>query len=367
MAEAKQRDVYDDLLDYYLAQRQAVPNLKESKELVKVRFTEEEARVAMNLPSWYKGGLTSKEVAQNMGADAEEIEELLDRKAREGVFFARENRDTGEVTYALFDFGRLAAMYEPGRTDELFLKVKELREKLWKGGQKHNTFAPSGYPNTRVIPYQKGIAEGEEITPTDTVDFTVNQARTIAIAGCPCRVVDQRCDFEVMNCVHFDDMADYFVKYQNGRYISKEECKELIEKNVQDGLITTLANYQSLLYGYCLCDPCCCVIMRPLLEDNNYHSLEKSNYRPRFDLDNCTRCQKCLKACPVDAIAKQPAPWGKPKKEDTMFLFEDRCVGCGVCVAQCEFDALALYRVDDKVPEKTPVDAIKRHVAERMI
>ena len=168
-------------------------------------------------------------------------------------------------------------------------------------------------------------------------------------------------------------MADYFFKYQNGRYITQEECKGLIEENVQNGLITTLSNYNSLeprqlaQYGFCLCDPCCCVIMRPLLEENNYHAVEKSNFRPRFDLDNCTRCQKCLKACPVDAIAKMPAPWGQPKKEDTMFLFEDRCVGCGVCVAQCEFDALKLYRMDNKVPEQTMADAAMRHVKERMI
>ena len=50
-----------------------------------------------------------------------------------------------------------------------------------------------------------------------------------------------------------------------------------------------------------------------------------------------------------------------------MFLFEDRCIGCGVCVAQCEFGALKLYRISDKVPEKTPGDAVMRHAAERMI
>jgi ferredoxin len=69
----------------------------------------------------------------------------------------------------------------------------------------------------------------------------------------------------------------------------------------------------------------------------------------------------------VGAIGKLPAAWGKPKKEDKMFLLQDRCIGCGVCVAQCEFEALKLYRVDDNVPEKTPRDAVKRHVAERMI
>ena len=60
MPKGKTRDVYDDLLDYYLALRQPVPNLKEAKEIVKLRFTEEEARVALNLPGWLKGGLTSK-------------------------------------------------------------------------------------------------------------------------------------------------------------------------------------------------------------------------------------------------------------------------------------------------------------------
>ena len=251
MPSTKVNDVYDDLLKYYISQGQPISNLKESKELVKVRFSEEEARAAMQLPSWYKpGGITSKEVAEKLGADAVEMEELLDRKANEGAIYARENKETEEVLYSLWDFGRLSSMYQPGRTDDLFLKVKELREKLWKGGVVHRNFSPSGYPRARVIPYHKGIAEGEEITPTDTVEFTLDQARSIAIAGCPCRVLDQRCDFEVMTCVQFNDMADYFVNYQGGSYISKEECKELIEKNVEDGLVATLSNYQSIGYGF---------------------------------------------------------------------------------------------------------------------
>ena len=69
----------------------------------------------------------------------------------------------------------------------------------------------------------------------------------------------------------------------------------------------------------------------------------------------------------MQAIAKYPAPWGKPKKEDKMILLHDRCICRGVCVGQCEFDALKLYRVDDKVPELTALDAIKRHTSERML
>lgn len=226
-----------------------------------------------------------------------------------------------------------------------------------------------------------------ELTPTASLDEDDNYCDgcRLCLATCASGLMDpenkttvtlgdrifsyaaRRCDKEVMTCIHFDDMADYFVQYQNGRYLSQEECKNLIEENVRGGLVTTLANYQDIFYGYCLCDPCCCVLLRPLVEENNYHSIERSNFRPRFDFAKCTRCQKCRAACPVRAIGKLPAAWGKPKKEDKMFLFEDRCIGCGVCVAQCEFDALKLYRVDDKAPEKTPRDAVMRHVAERMI
>jgi hypothetical protein len=123
MAKSKPKDIYDELLEYYVSQRQSVLNLKEAKELVQVRFTQEEARVAMNLPSWYRGGVTSAELAEKTGADAAEMEELLDRKAREGCFFAREDKETGEVRYSLWDFGRLSAMYDPTRTDDEFMKV----------------------------------------------------------------------------------------------------------------------------------------------------------------------------------------------------------------------------------------------------
>jgi len=364
MAKIKEKDVFDKLLDYYQSFREYIPNHREAKKIVEIRFTEEEAEIALKLPGWLKGGITSKALAKEIDMDAEELEELLDRKACDGAFFARENKETGEVSYSIWDFGRLSGFYQPGRTDKMFIETSKLNEKMWKKG----TNPPSGYPMSRVIPYAKGIAEGEKITPTDTVEYTTEKARTIAVAGCPCRIALQKCDHEVMNCIHFDDMADYFVKYQGGRYLTPEECKTLIEENVENGLITTLANYQSILFGYCLCcTDCCNPIIRPYVESHNQQAVEKSNFRPQYDLSKCNRCQKCMKSCPVEAIARHPAPRGTSKKEDTMFVFDDRCIGCGVCVAQCEDDALKLYRVDEKVPELRPVDAVKRHAAERMI
>ena len=364
MAKDNKKDVYDELMEYYISLGQGAPNMKESKELLKARFTEKDARIAMMLPFWKEKGVTSKALAakENLGAD--KLEAALDRMAREGILFARENSETGEAEYTLWEYGRLTAFYQPGRTDKAFKKATAIWEKFYKNGSGR----PSKYPLNRVLPYAKGIAEGEEITPTETVEFTLENLRAIAVAGCPCRVGLKKCDAEIMTCFQFDDMADYFVKYHGGRYMTPEESKAFIEKHVEGGLITTAINYETITYGFCLCCADCCIpIIRPYVDKHDYYAVEKSNFRPKFDHDKCTRCGKCRKACPLDAIDREPAPYGKKKKEDTMFLHENQCIGCGVCVAQCKYDALKLYRVDNKVPEADRLDALKRNAAEKIL
>jgi ferredoxin len=49
--------------------------------------------------------------------------------------------------------------------------------------------------------------------------------------------------------------------------------------------------------------------------------------------DKCTGCQRCVRACPVEAIS---GPRSQPHNLD-----QSKCIKCGACYEVCRFDAIA--------------------------
>ncbi|QEE15309.1 4Fe-4S binding protein [Promethearchaeum syntrophicum] len=86
-----------------------------------------------------------------------------------------------------------------------------------------------------------------------------------------------------------------------------------------------------------------------------------------FDLNKCTSCYQCVKACPKNALFKPEIPKGKkvPRKERVPFFPDPlKCVFCGVCLTLCPFDAISMkldghilnrnnlpLRTGNKIPE----------------
>ncbi len=70
----------------------------------------------------------------------------------------------------------------------------------------------------------------------------------------------------------------------------------------------------------------------------------------------CTRCDKCIEACPHDVLFKLPARWGlKAVGTPAMDLARRGCHMCEdwPCVAACEPNAL-MMAVAQKAPEEAP-------------
>jgi uncharacterized Fe-S center protein len=76
-----------------------------------------------------------------------------------------------------------------------------------------------------------------------------------------------------------------------------------------------------------------------------------ADFRPEVTAEKCTACARCVKWCPVSAIAIGP---------DRFAVVDDEvCYGCGECVAACPYGAIATQW-------KTTPDAIQEKIVEHV-
>jgi len=80
-----------------------------------------------------------------------------------------------------------------------------------------------------------------------------------------------------------------------GRYISKEEAREIVKRNEEVGLVMQPFNSQQV-GGMCSCCGDCCGMLRSLKKQPVPAASVQSNYYAEVDAEECAGCETCL-AC----------------------------------------------------------------------
>lgn len=367
MSTTKEKEgLYESLRDHYTAGgRFELPRRREVLHILELRFTPEEAELALSIPVIGQGRISLEHLAERTGKGEAELRGMVDSLLAKGILYMERSRDEGREVYCLWDF--FYSMYTPlfgdGLIDDSRRKVTELREKLWNAGNSYSSY-PSTYPNARIMPYEPALDPAAEAAPWERYSHYINNAEAICVVACGCRMSTDRCKEPVYVCIHFNRQAEYWINYRGGRPLSKEEALQLLEDSVRGGLVVTGANDQEAPLVFCLCCRDCCVLLRPFIENFNTNSFARSNFMPYWDLEKCRVCNTCLRACPAGAIGRHLAH--DEGERDHMVVMPDRCIGCGVCSAACPRGAITLKRVRDFVPEPTRKQAVARNAAERI-
>jgi Na+-translocating ferredoxin:NAD+ oxidoreductase RNF subunit RnfB len=206
----------------------------------------------------------------------------------------------------------------------------------------------------RTLPHEEAVEESEYVEVLDYEKATsiVENAKKFCIGICSCRheklhVGEKKCDVPLDTCSSFDAAADYLIKHNLGKEVSKTEMLENLDRSREMGLVFCADNVKKDVTFICHCCSCCCNIMLGINKFGYPNILVTSSYIAQVDEKECAACETCVESCPINAIEMLP--------EENPKINESLCIGCGVCALNCQTGALKLVKRKQRVlhPEDT--------------
>ncbi len=364
-----ENDVYEKLREKISLWPIKVPRMKETRELLKILFTREEAEFLIHFTAPYEDPETMVQIIEITKEPREEVEALIESLVSKGLLFKYTSRRDDQVYYSLLPMapGIFEFYFSSTADSDEKRRVAKLVEKAYLNGYGMEIGA-SDYPWARVMPIERTIRIDKKINadlmilPFEKMSEFIKTSRKIGVINCACRT-KKKCDHPLETCLVFDYSAEFMVERGHGRYLNVEEALELLEKCEEEGLIHSTLNAQTRPTFICNCCTCACLILRGLSELHNPRAVAKSNFIPIRDDDACIKCKKCISICPMEANVYHASH--DDESERILFL-EERCIGCGLCAYHCPVDAIDLVKVKDEVPEMTPREAMLRTETERV-
>lgn len=317
------------------------PVAEESIEILKLLFSEEEAKMASFLPHLPFTFGVSK-ISSRSKIDTEKCKILLNRMEEKDVIYARE--EGGERKYALIP------MF-PGIFEMQFIrhKEKDLNEKLeklsylWKdalGKDLGKEIYNYQTALVRVIPIRTSLSPSTHIFSFEEAEKIVSKSGTIGLVECACRKSQKNCDRPLETCLTFNLIAEHLISKKYARKITTSVALKILEEAEKEGLVHCSTNFRPPVLTLCNCCPCCCTFLKGITKYNKLGAVISSNFQVEINGDNCAGCKRCLDICPSGAVYI---------KEEKIHLQKEKCLGCGLCVKHCKKNILYLVEKKNKI------------------
>jgi len=345
-------DVYSRFAKHLFTLEQAYPPREGLEEILKENFTLLEAEVALAFP----GNLIPmqtvgiNDIIEKVNLSREELTDVLEGLAQRGLLFFSETKE-GEKGYALLQigFGFSGTWFWKGEITPFAKKMAQLIDKYNRGRVLEQTYRTSKTLPNQFIPINKAVEPMlQAVYPYIALEQVVEQARVVAVAHCTCRMraqlLGRGCDHLLEVCLKFDDLAEYLIKREIGREVTKQEALEIIKKAEEDGLVHFVDNALGDIKHNCNCCGCCCWALGPIKRREIPRDEIMATYFIRYtDEEECIGCGDCIEVCPVDALAMG---------NDFPIADEDWCIGCGLCIIKCPQSAVKLRAKSEQIPPR---------------
>ena len=284
---------------------------------------------------------TAGELAQKTGVPGETIPAMMDSLFQRGLIFKSKKGE--EMKY--YRVKSIPQIHDstaliPGLSRDILDLWKTYMETEWpEYGRKIMDFLPGSI--MRVIPVNEGIEPESRILAYDDVIRIIEDAETLSVTKCSCRVIDGACGKPLEVCMQVGRAAEYNIERGTGRALSKSEAIDILKMCEEEGLVHVADNRQVVGHVICNCCRDCCLNWSVMTGPKKW--VAPSRFEAVVDADLCTGCETCLERCFFDALTMD---------DDLAVVDTEKCLGCGVCTVSCPTEALQLTetRAADFVP-----------------
>lgn len=204
---------------------------------------------------------------------------------------------------------------------------------------------PLGDAGKRVISRSMVDHHFGQPVPLEECDRILDMATSITVIPCICRMhasdkpAEEVCVLVTMSPVEplltegFSDYADG-PGLEDFHRVSASEAKDLLRTCEQSGLMHSIWTFKTpFAAAICNCNlESGCLAMR-MTAGHGVKLMWRGEWVAKFDSERCTRCRRCQRVCPFDAITME----GRAAPDAT-----STCWGCGVCRSVCREDAITL-------------------------
>jgi ferredoxin len=330
--------------------------------ILKELYSEQEADLVVRMPY----GLSSfAELERATGIEGPALRNLLDGLTAKGLVMDLLLRD--EFHYApsplvigIFEFTmmRLGPNVKTKEMAKLFHEYMEGDDSFlganFGQGEKVSIF--------RALPHEEVLPTSEyfEVLDYEKVSALLAENDRFSIGLCSCRheklhLGEKTCDVPLEKCSQFGYAADFMIRNNLAREVSRSEMADNFARSREMGLVLGADNVQKNIKFVCHCCKCCC---GPLLGISKYgypNTIVTSTYIAGINAESCVGCGKCAKACPIDVIAMHDVEVPGSRKKKDARVDTAICIGCGVCALKCPTKACFLTKREQRVihPETT--------------
>ena len=207
----------------------------------------------------------------------------------------------------------------------------------------------------RSLPHTEHLGDHVEILDYERVDRIIDEADFFSVSNCSCRhkklhAGKKTCKVPLETCTSFGRAAEYLVRHDMGREISRSEMHDIAQRSKELQLVFSVDNVRNQPSFICHCCGCCCGILDGINKHGYANTIVSSTLVPKVVMEDCNGCQKCARACHISAITLIPEAKKTTRKRMFMpVIDEDLCIGCGVCSLVCDPAAINMETREQKV------------------
>jgi Pyruvate/2-oxoacid:ferredoxin oxidoreductase delta subunit len=322
-------------------------------QILKELYTEEEAEIIVKMP--YGLG-TLEDIERNTRIEKAKLRTILDGLASKGLVI--DITGIGGTRYIISPLMVGIFEYTMMRTGEN-LSTKKWARLFHEYIQNSDFFAANlshgeKISPIRALPHEGAVADENYVEVLDYEKATaiVEENKRFAIGICSCRhekyhVGEKKCDVPLETCSSFGVAADFMIRRNFGKEVSKTEMLENLERSKEMRLVFSADNVKEGISFICHCCSCCCNIMEGINRFGYPNTIVTSSFIAKNDSESCAECGDCAEACPVHAIEAKP--------DESPVVDESICIGCGVCALTCSTGSIRLVKREQRVlhPENT--------------